>query len=85
MYQILFSPKAQKEFRNLDRQVQERVSAALKSLIQDPFVPGRKVERLIDVKDGWRLRAGDLRVLYTLESDVKLIRVYRIAKRGDVY
>lgn len=85
MYQLFLSSRAQKELKNLDRQTRTRIISSLKSLQSDPFSPGKRVERLTDVAQGWRLRVGDLRILYTLDTEIKLIRIYRIAKRGDIY
>lgn len=83
MYEISLSPRAQKNLKNLDKQNQKRVTAAIDELAQYPFSKGKKVKRLTGVENGWRLRVGSLRILYTVED--KTIKIYLIGKRGDVY
>ena len=83
MYQILLSPRAQKSIRNLDKSQRERVIAAINLLAQNPFPKGKKVKKLVGVTGGWRLRVGNLRVLYIIEE--KTIKIYTVEKRGDVY
>ena len=83
MYEISLSSRAQKNLKNLDPQKRKVVAAALDELAKDLFPIGKKVKRLLGVENGWRLRVGKLRVLYTIED--KVIRIYLIDKRGDVY
>ena len=63
--------------------MQERVLRAIAKLALDPFsTPG--VKALVD-REGYRLRVGDYRVLYTLENDVLIVRVVDVAHRREVY
>lgn len=83
MYEIYLSPRAQKNLRNLSHSNRKRIVVAIDELAQNPFPRGKKVKKLTTSPTGWRLRVGNIRVLYTIED--KTIKIYTIEKRGDVY
>jgi mRNA interferase RelE/StbE len=62
--------------------VQVRISEAIDDLATYPRPPGAK--RLVG-QNGYRLRQGDYRVLYTVDDQARVIRVYRIGHRRDIY
>jgi mRNA interferase RelE/StbE len=62
--------------------VQARISEAIDDLATHPRPPGAK--RLVG-QDGYRLRQGDYRILYTVDDQALAIRVYRIGHRRDIY
>lgn len=36
-------------------------------------------------RDGWRVRVGDYRILYTIDDDEQIVAIVAIAHRRDVY
>ncbi|WP_367875356.1 type II toxin-antitoxin system RelE/ParE family toxin [Luteolibacter sp. Populi] len=36
-------------------------------------------------KADWRLRVGDYRILYEIADSIRVVRVYRVRHRRDVY
>lgn len=81
-YRLELETKAAKEFHALPKERRELVAAALDDLQENPRPPGAK--KLSGV-DGYRVRSGDYRLLYTIEDTAKRVRVYRIGHRKDVY
>ena len=81
-YQVEVESRAKREFIRLSGEAQERVAEAIDALKRAPRPPGAK--RLVG-KTGYRIRLGDFRVLYTIDDQVKLVRIYRIGHRRDVY
>ena len=53
------------------------------SLADNPRPAGCK--KLKGLKDHWRVRVGDWRVVYIIDDAAKLIAVTRIAHRREVY
>jgi mRNA interferase RelE/StbE len=49
----------------------------------NPRPPGSK--KLAGSKNEWRIRVGDYRVLYDIADKVRIVRVYRVRHRRDVY
>jgi mRNA interferase RelE/StbE len=58
------------------------VQAAIALLAEDPRPPA---SRPLRGRPAWRVRAGDYRIIYTIEDDVLLIVVVTLGHRRDVY
>ena len=65
---------------NLSRLIREKIN----QLAQDPHTPNPNV-KLLEGRNGYRLRIGDWRVLYELLDDRLVIVVVKIKTRGGVY
>jgi mRNA interferase RelE/StbE len=81
-YRLELETRALKELKGLTGDRRELISAVLDDLQNNPRPPGAK--KLSGV-DGWRVRKGDYRVLYTVDDKSHLIRIYRIGHRREVY
>ncbi|MDR0311826.1 MAG: type II toxin-antitoxin system RelE/ParE family toxin [Acidobacteriota bacterium] len=64
----------------LDKQT-ERQAARIKTAVS--LLPAGDVRKLKGIENGYRLRVGNVRVLF--ERDGGGVRVVRIDSRGDVY
>jgi len=74
--------RARREYLKLDRTVREAITDVIDDLATEPRPPGCK--RLVG-RDGYRIRSGDWRILYTVTDASKLIRIFRIGHRRDIY
>ena len=54
------------------------------ALENDP-VPQGAVRIRGRIGDGWRVRVGDYRILYTVDQEHLIVRVYRVRHRREVY
>lgn len=81
-YRVEFETHAKKEFSKLSRDIQRRLADVIGDLSSDPRPPG--VKKLIQV-EGYRIRKGDYRILYTIDDEEKLVRIYRIGHRREIY
>ena len=70
------------QISRLPWQTQERVNRAIAGLAEESQPPGSKK---LTARDGYRIRVGDYRVLYLVDDNAKLIVIYRVMSRGDVY
>lgn len=89
-FDIIFHPKAEKEFFELADQVQNRFERALDAVAVDPFRarPGVDLKKLADVGPGetlYRLRVGDYRSVYVIISGPRKIWVLLFDPRGTGY
>ncbi len=73
---------AEKELAALPLQARERVASALRAMEDDPFP--HEVKKL-KARDGYRVRVGDYRILFTVNRAARLVRVGAIGHRKDVY
>jgi len=73
---------AEKELAALPLQARERVASALRAMEDAPFPHGVKK---LKARDGYRVRVGDYRILFTVNRAARLVRVGAIGHRKDVY
>lgn len=81
-YRIELRPAALKALRKVDPQDRRRLQGAIALLGEDPRPPSAKV---LQGRDGLRVRVGNYRILYTVHDDVLLIVVVTLGHRKDVY
>jgi len=81
-YRVTVRPSVIRTIRAFPRDVVRRVDAVILSFEQEPRPPG--VKRLA-VKGGWRVRVGDCRILYTIHDATRMVAVYQVGHRKDVY
>lgn len=74
---IEYSKKAVKYINTLDRPTKQRIKNAVEKL------PTGDIKKLKSVENGYRLRVGDLRVLFSIEDND--IYIDNIIPRGQAY
>ena len=82
MYRIIIDRRAVKEIESLPNEVLQRVTDAIVHLKLAPRPNG--VKKLVG-EEGWRIRIRDYRILYTIDDARKLITIYRVKHRREVY
>ncbi len=83
-YTVLLEHRAERELRELPQALLKSVDRRLRTLATNPRPPGATMLKGKEV-EGWRLRVGDYRILYTIDDSAQLVRVYRIKHRREVY
>jgi mRNA interferase RelE/StbE len=85
-YRIEFVRSVAKSYSRLDPVLQRRVGRELSRLSEAPRHPG--VIRLQANEELYRVRIGNLRLIFSLEDDVLLVLlvlIVKIGQRGSVY
>jgi mRNA interferase RelE/StbE len=82
VYRLEVSHAAHRQIRILPPQAQERINKAIVLLSDNPRHSGSKK---LTAREGYRIRVGDYRVLYKIDDNAKVVTVYRVKARGDVY
>ncbi len=81
MYKVVFTQRALKDWKDIDKETQTRIVAKLKEYARDPFRYSRK---LIHPKIGtYRFRIGNYRIIF--DMDKENIVVLRIGHRSNIY
>ena len=81
MYRVIFTQRALKDWKNLDKEIQDRIAMKLKEFAKKPF---RYARKLIHPKIGtYRFRIGDYRVIFDIDDDN--IVILRIGHRKSIY
>jgi mRNA interferase RelE/StbE len=84
MYRIVFTKRAYKALLRMPRDIARSIRESLDHIAADPYAKHLNVTRLQN-RPGYRLRVGDWRVIYEIESDELVILVLRIGPRGGIY
>lgn len=74
---IEYSKKAVKYINSVDRLTKKRLKESIEK------IPFGDIKKLQGVEDGYRLRVGDLRVLFSMENDK--IYIDNIIPRAQAY
>lgn len=80
-YEIIFTDTSRKQFRKLEKDVQERI---IKILERIRIRPESYVKKLIG-DPGYRLRVGDYRVILDIQKSELIILVIKIGFRKNIY
>lgn len=74
---IEYSKKAAKYINSVERPMKKRLREAIEK------IPFGDIKKLQGIENGYRLRVGDLRVLFSIEDDT--IYIENIIPRGQAY
>lgn len=75
--QIQYEKEAAKHINKMDKLTKQRIRTAIEKL------PSGDVIKLQGLKDDYRLRVGDLRVLFSVEVDTIIVK--DVLPRGQAY
>lgn len=81
-YRVLIRSSAERELDALPNTVHKRVAAKIVALGADPRPAGCKK---LSGTDGYRIRIGDYRVVYTVDDKAVIVTVVGVGHRRDVY
>lgn len=86
-YRVEFDPDALKDLKKLDRPVQQRLLAFLRTRVATLQNPRDIGEALAGARLGnyWRYRVGDWRIICDLQDERIVVRVLRLGNRREVY
>ncbi len=82
MYNVKLIAQAQKDLDNFPPNIFNKIKAELMKLKDNPRPHG---SIKLTQSEGYRVRAGDYRILNRIEDKTKEIFIYRIKHRKDVY
>ncbi|MBI5123347.1 type II toxin-antitoxin system RelE/ParE family toxin [Candidatus Roizmanbacteria bacterium] len=82
MYQIIFTNRAKKDLKKIDKRYLLKISKYLDLLKINPFV-GQKMEG--EYKNFYKIKIPPIRLIYITDFINKTIWIQTIGHRGDVY
>lgn len=85
-YSVKFREDALKEWKKLDKTIQQQFAKKLKKCSEDPHIPSAKLRGLKDCYK-IKLRSSGFRLVYQVIDDQLIIAVVAVGKRerSDVY
>ncbi len=85
MYRIIYAKDIVKFLRRLSQTQLSRIKSKIELVALDPFSANPNLTALRGFSNCYRLRVGNLRVVYEVEAKKNLIVVWKIDFRGSVY
>ena len=82
MYTLFIANQVKKELRKVPKPPLNRIYEAIESLKKEPRPKGALK---IKGNEGYRLRVGDYRILYTINDREQVVNIFRVKSRGAVY
>jgi len=86
MWQVVFSPAAEKQFSKLDRRTQqeiERYATTRLATSEDPRRFGKPLSS--NLAGWWRYRIGDYRLICEIQDEKLVVMLIKIGHRRDIY
>ena len=80
-YSVVFSDRAFRELKKLDRTVQERIIGVLERV---RIRPERYLVKLVG-DPGYKIRAGDYRIIVDIDHENMEIQVLKVGHRRSIY
>lgn len=84
MYKIILSPRAIKDIKKLTSPIRKGIDRTFLKLKENPRISNFKLLQDSKLAD-FRVRVGDHRILYDVYEKEKVIYVFRIGHRKDIY
>lgn len=85
-YDVVFSKIALKQFKKMDNYTKLMLINWIEknlSNCEDPYIHGKALKG--NLKNQWRYRVGDYRILCDIEDDKLIILVINIGHRREIY
>jgi len=84
VHKINYSKEATKSLLRMPRNTAKLIREKLEMIAADPHADHPNAKKL-QGREGYRLRVGDWRVIYTIQNEQLMIIVLKVASRGEVY
>jgi mRNA interferase RelE/StbE len=85
MYSIELSRKAAKSYQKADNVTIKRLNLAFSKLSEDPFRHYSIKKLSGELEGSFRLRLGNMRIIFSVDDNKKVVYIEVIGFRGDVY
>jgi mRNA interferase RelE/StbE len=81
-YKILFSKRAFKELESINEPHYTALKSSIENLKNNPKPIG---SIKLKGREGYRIRVGDYRVIYTITDEILLVEIIDIGHRREIY
>ena len=83
LYKIIFKNSVEKDIRKVDKSQIPKLLETIQSLAKFPYPNSSR--QLVGSEKTYRIRVGDYRIVYFVDSELSEIIIQRVAHRKDVY
>ena len=80
-FTVKLNSESSKSFSTFSKNDKTQISKKLIQLENNPYKDAKKLKD----RELWRIRVGDIRIIYKIDKGVLLVLVIRIGLRKDIY
>jgi mRNA interferase RelE/StbE len=84
-YNVVFRKSASRQLRRLPADIIKRITVRIDQLEENPFPHGVEQLKAYRKPPIYRIRVGDYRILYTVESSTSTVTIFGIGHRREIY
>ena len=84
-YTVFYASKAEKYLLHLPFSKSQTILKRILFVASDPFKKDNNITKLEGTASGYRLRIGDIRVIYQIDTVNQAMYIVKIAPRGAIY
>jgi len=82
-YKILWKKSVERDLRKIPKKFVYRIFEVVRELSENPF-PG-DVRKITGSKNLYRLRVGEYRIIYEVDTENGVITIFHVRHRKDIY
>ena len=82
-YKLVVRPGVLKDVKSIPKATLLKLRSAMRTLADEPFARG--TSKLQGTEDTFRIRVGDYRIIFDIDSNEKIVTIIHVAHRRDVY
>ena len=85
MFELILSDLASNFYHSANDKLAVKLNLVFKSISENPYY-GPNIKKLRGKLEGlYRYRLGNLRIVYSIEKEIKIVSIVWIGKRKDAY
>jgi mRNA interferase RelE/StbE len=84
-FSLLYHPQALKRLQKIHPRDQKKIIKKIEILCKDTFNPQLDIRKLAGTTQSYRLRVGNLRIIYEIDTNNNNIYIWEIDYRGNIY
>ena len=84
-FAVIFLRKAKKGFDRLPLSDRKKIIKNIAVLRENPLPEGKDLKKMKDSQGSWRIRVGDLRIIYQIVPERKEVWILDADYRGRMY
>lgn len=83
--EILYHPRSIKFLQKIPKKEAKKVIGAIGKLTSSSHISNLDIKKLINTKRSYRIRIGNIRVVFEIDEKQKVIYIHEIDFRGNIY
>lgn len=84
MYEVRLSHRARRYYQRVSADTARRLNQCFEALVKDPLAAG-DIKRVRGMRGVYRLLVGDLRVIYEVDIEQRIVKISAVLPRGEAY